>query len=92
MPEGEDVKGEAPKVVDDGVPRVGSTLETDDHVGGLSQHVGDLALALIAPVGAHDCFNHNEYLRGPGFATAPADLPYPAALSYALQRYPLYRM
>ena len=41
-----------------------------DHVGLLGQHIRDLALALVAPVGAHNSFYHICYLRRPGFATA----------------------
>ena len=67
---GEDVKGKAAVIVDDGVARVGSALKADDHVGRFGQHIGDLALALVAPVGAYDRFYHNCYLREPGFATA----------------------
>ena len=75
------VQGEPAVVVDDGVARVGSALKADDHVGLLGQHVGDLALALVAPVGAYDRFYHSCDLRGPGFATARADLPYPANMT-----------
>ena len=67
---GEDVQGEPAIVVDDGMARVGPALKADDHVGLLCQHVRDLALALVAPVGAYDRFYHICYLRGPGFATA----------------------
>ena len=38
---------------DDGVARVGAALGADDNVRLLSQEVDDLALALIAPLGAH---------------------------------------
>ena len=55
---GEDVQSKAAIIIDDGVARVGSALKADDHVGLLGQHIGDLALALVAPVGAHDSFYH----------------------------------
>ena len=45
-------------LVDDGVPRVASALKADDHVGFSRQNVGDLPFALVAPVGAYDCSNH----------------------------------
>ena len=67
---GEDVQSKAAIIVDDGVARVGSALKADDHVGLLGQHIRDLALALVAPVGAHNSFYHICYLRRPGFATA----------------------
>ena len=64
------VQGEAAAVIDDGVAGIGAALEADDDVRALSQHIGDLALALVAPVGAYDRFYHNCYLQEPGFATA----------------------
>ena len=39
-------------VADDRVAGVVAALEADDHVGLLGEQVGDLALALIAPLGA----------------------------------------
>ena len=55
----ERMQGEAALIVDDGVAGVGAALIADDHVGGLRQHISDLALALVAPVGAYDRFYHN---------------------------------
>ena len=76
----EGVQSEAAEIVDDGVARVGPALEADDHVGLLRQQVGDFALALVAPVGAYNCFYHTyKNLRGPGFA-AFIGLPYPVRL------------
>ena len=46
-------------IIDNGVAGIGTALEPDDHIRGLRQHVGDLALALVAPVGAYDRFYHN---------------------------------
>ena len=45
-------------VVDNGVAGVRSALEADDHIGLLGQQIGDLALSLVAPVRAYDCFYH----------------------------------
>ena len=41
-------------VTDDGVPGVGPALKADDHIGRLGQEIGDLSLALVAPVYAGD--------------------------------------
>jgi hypothetical protein len=41
-------------VAHDGVPRVVATLEADHQVRPLGEEVDDLALALVAPLGAHD--------------------------------------
>ena len=57
---GELVQGEFTVIADDGVPGVGPTLEADDYVGCFCEHVGDLALALVAPVGADDRFDHKN--------------------------------
>ena len=45
-------------VVNDRVSGVGSALKADDHITVAGEHIGDLALALVAPVCAYDCFNH----------------------------------
>ena len=45
-------------VVDDGMPGVRAALEADDNIGIRGEHIGDLALALVAPVGADDCCYH----------------------------------
>ena len=81
---GEDMQCEAAKIIDNGMPRIGPALKADDHIGLLGQHIGDFALALIAPVGAYDCFYHSCYLRGPGFATGRVCLirPYVTAVLY----------
>mgnify|MGYP001530392383 CR=1 FL=1 len=39
---------------------IGTALEPYDNVGFLSEHIGDLALALVAPVGSDDCSDHND--------------------------------
>ena len=52
------MQGEAALVIDDGVTGIAAALEANDHVRVGCQHVGDFTLALIAPVGAYDCFNH----------------------------------
>ena len=35
-----------------------ATLETYNDIRGLSKHIGDLALALVAPVCSNDCSYH----------------------------------
>ena len=65
---GELVKGKPAILTDDGVPRVGAALEADHHIGLFGQQVGDLAFALVTPVGAYDRFYHITCLRVPGFA------------------------
>ena len=87
---GEDVEREAPVVVDDGVTGVRTALKADDDVRRLRQHVGDLALALVAPVGANDRFDHNFYLRAPGFATALRGFALSAALIQVLLSHSAY--
>jgi len=58
-------------VTDDGVPGVGPALKADDHIGRLGQEIGDLSLALVAPVCANDCFDHSSFLLPRGFAHWP---------------------
>ena len=65
-PRGQRMQGKTPKIIDDGVPRVGPSLKADDHVGLLRQQVGDLALPLIAPVGAYNRFYHSPLPPGTG--------------------------
>ena len=55
---GEHVQGEFAVLVLDGVAGVAAALKTDDDIGVLRQHIGDLAFAFVAPVGADDRFNH----------------------------------
>ena len=50
-------------VDDEGVPGVVAALEAGDHVGALGEPVDDLALALVAPLGAHD--HHVAHVRRP---------------------------
>ena len=50
-------------VDDEGVPGVVAALEAGDHVGALGEPVDDLALALVAPLGAHD--HHVAHLKAP---------------------------
>jgi len=55
---GQEVEGEAPLFVDDGVAGVVAALEADDHVRLAGEHVRHLAFAFIAPVCAYDCGCH----------------------------------
>ena len=48
------LQGEALTVDDDGVPRVVAALIADDQLHLLGDEVGELALALVAPLGADD--------------------------------------
>ena len=59
---GQDVEGEAAIIIDDGVAGVGTALEACHDVGMFRQHIRDLPLAFIAPVGAYDCFYHDARL------------------------------
>ena len=54
------MQGELPIVTDDGMAGIGTALEPYDNVGFLRKHIGDLALALVAPVGSDDCSDHND--------------------------------
>ena len=45
-------------IVDDGMARIGSSLKSYNDVRLLGEHIGNLSLALIAPVSAYYCFNH----------------------------------
>ena len=67
---GQKMEGKAAIIIDDGMTGVPTALKTNHNVGLGGQHIGDLALALVAPVGAYDRFYHNCYLQEPGFATA----------------------
>ena len=61
MPGGDEVELELLAVADDGVPGVVAALVADDHVALGRQQIGDLALALVAPLGAdHDCPGHHS--------------------------------
>ena len=70
-PGGQLVERKLAVVTDDGVPGVGPALKADDHIGRLGQEIGDLPLALVAPVCANDCFDHNSFLLPRGFAHWP---------------------
>ena len=48
-----------PVIIDDCMSGVRSTLKTDDDIGILGKHIGDLALALIAPICSDNRFYHN---------------------------------
>ena len=74
----ERVEREPAVIIDDGVAGIGTALKADDNVRGFGQQVGDLALALVAPVGAHDRFYHMCYLHRVGIRNRCADLPFPA--------------
>ena len=54
MPEGTRCSTSVSPVADHAVAGVGAALVAGDHVGGRAQRVDDLALALVAPLGAHD--------------------------------------
>ena len=51
---GQQMQRKLPIVVDDGVARVAASLIADDHVKVLRQQIDHAALALVAPVDAHD--------------------------------------
>jgi hypothetical protein len=53
-PGGDEVELPRLAVADDRVPGVVAALEAHDGVGALGEEIDDLALALIAPLGAHD--------------------------------------
>ena len=73
---GDEVQGEDLAVPHDGVAGVVAALIAHHHVGLLGQQVGDLALALVAPLGAdHDGRRHvrsPSVLRWARAPTAPA--------------------
>ncbi len=46
---GQNVQREPAIVINNGVSRVGTALEADDHIRVLRQHVGDLAFPFVAP-------------------------------------------
>ena len=52
------VEGEPAELVDDGVSGVAAALKADDDIRLSRQHIGDFALALVAPVGAYDRSYH----------------------------------
>ena len=54
------MQGKAPVIVDNGVAGIAAALKADDHIRLCGQHVRDLALALVAPVGAYDCLYHEK--------------------------------
>ena len=57
---GDELEGEVLVAHDDGVPGVVSALVADDHLHRPGEEVGELALSLVAPLGAHN--------YGPGHA------------------------
>ena len=59
-PAGHQMEREASFVVDDGMTGVGAALKPHDNVRLFGKHIGDFAFALVAPVGADNCFNHGE--------------------------------
>ena len=52
---GHEVEDEPAPVVDHGMAGVVAALVADDHVVALAEQVHHAALALVAPVDAHDC-------------------------------------
>ncbi len=65
-PRGDQVELPRLAVADDRVAGVVAALKSDDRVGALGQEVRDLALALIAPLGAddHDSWHAEVSVRG----------------------------
>ena len=57
---GEKMQREFAVVVDDGMACVGPALEPDHHVRLLGEQIRYLALSLVAPVCADDCFYHRD--------------------------------
>ena len=55
------MKGKFSIVIDNGMSRIGSSLESHDNVRFLGKHIGDLSLSLITPVSSNDCFDHNTF-------------------------------
>ena len=75
---GQQMQRKATVIVDDRVSRVRAALETDDNVGLGGEHIGDLALALVAPVCADDSAYHGRFNPFHKEKTADAAvLPYP---------------
>ena len=54
------MQGKLSILVDDGVTGIGAALKADDNIGVICQGIRDLSLALIAPIGSNDCFNHDK--------------------------------
>ena len=57
------MQGELAVLIDDGMARVRTALETNDYVALFRQQVRDLALALVAPVCADNRINQGFSLR-----------------------------
>ena len=55
------VQRELSVIIYDCVACVCTALKTDDDIRLLSKHICDLALSLVTPVGAYDCFYHSLY-------------------------------
>ena len=54
------MQSKATVIVDDRVAGVAAALKTHDDVRRLREHIGNLALSLVAPAGADDCLYHNR--------------------------------
>ena len=56
------VKGKLAIIIDNGVARITSALETDDNVRLLGKHIRNLTLSLVTPVSTYNCSNHTKIL------------------------------
>ena len=56
------MQGKFSIIIDNGMAGVASSLETDNDIGFLRQHIRDLAFSFVTPVGAHDCSYHSYIL------------------------------
>ena len=76
------MQGKLAIVIDDRMTGIGTALETNDNIRGFGEQIGDLTLALVAPVGADDRFYHIDTsaagIRNP--MVSPGDLPFPSPL------------
>ena len=78
-PRGNQVELELLAVADDRVAGVVAALEAHDRARALGEQVGDLALALVAPLGAdYDDARHNDKGLCHGYCAAPSRCATPA--------------
>ena len=52
------MKGEFSVIVHNRMPRICTTLETDDDICLFGQHIRDLAFSFVTPVSSYNCFYH----------------------------------
>ena len=64
------MQGKSPVMIDDGVSGIGSPLKADDDVRALGEHIRNLSLPLVSPVGAH----YRSYHISP-LSFRPANIP-----------------